>query len=226
MLKLQNVTRFYTDGTAIQALYPITLKIDQGEFVAIKGPSGCGKSTLLYLLGLLDAADSGEYLFDNQRVDHLSSRERAHLRNKAIGFVFQSFNLLPRTTAYDNVLLPLQYGRTKVDWAKKVKEVLDKVSLWDRRHNWPNQLSGGQQQRVAIARALINDPKIILADEPTGNLDTKTGLEVMKLFQNIHAQGKTVIMVTHNEELIDYASRVITMRDGTIVKDVTQKGKK
>jgi len=225
MLKLQNVSRRYTDGTEVQALNPLNLTIEQGEFVAIKGPSGCGKSTLLYLLGLLDAADTGEYYFDSERVDQLSGKQRAHLRNKIIGFVFQSFNLLPRTTAYDNVLLPLQYGRTP-DPASKVQAALAKVDLWDRRKNWPNQLSGGQQQRVAIARALVNNPKIILADEPTGNLDTKTGLEVMKLFQDIHAQGKTVVMVTHNEELIDYANRVITMRDGSIVSDVKQKGKK
>ena len=140
MLKLRRVTRRYTDGTEVQALNPVSLEIGQGEFVAIKGPSGCGKSTLMYLLGLLDAADSGEYLFDDERVDKLSSKDRAHLRNKVIGFVFQSFNLLPRTTAYDNVLLPLQYGRTE-DAAAKVQSALTKVDLWDRRNNWPNQLS-------------------------------------------------------------------------------------
>lgn len=225
MLKLENVTRRYTDGTEVQALNPINLTIEQGDFVAVKGPSGCGKSTLLYLLGLLDAADTGHYLFEGQRVDQLSNKARARLRNKAIGFVFQSFNLLPRTSAYDNVLLPLQYGRTP-DAASKVKTALTKVDLWDRRQNWPNQLSGGQQQRVAIARALVNDPKIILADEPTGNLDTKTGLEMMSLFQAIYAQGKTVIIVTHNEELIEYANRVIIMRDGSIISDHQQVGKK
>lgn len=218
MLKLENVTRRYTDGTEVQALNPITLEINQGEFVAIKGPSGCGKSTLLYMLGLLDASDTGEYFFENERVDQLSKKDRARLRNKSIGFVFQSFNLLPRTSAFDNVLLPLQYGRTP-DAHAKVTAALQKVDLWDRRKNWSSQLSGGQQQRVAIARALVNDPKVILADEPTGNLDSKTGLEVMKLFQTIHAQGKTLVMVTHNDDLLNFASRVINMKDGSIVSD-------
>lgn len=218
MLKLRNVSRRYTDGTEVQALYPTSLEVGEGEFVAIKGQSGCGKSTLLYLLGLLDASDSGEYFLEGQRVDQMNKKERAQLRNQSIGFVFQSFNLLPRTSAFDNVLLPLQYGRTP-NAAVKAQETLKKVDLWDRRQNWSNQLSGGQQQRVAIARALVNDPKLILADEPTGNLDSKTGLEVMNLFQSIHQQGKTLVMVTHNDELLEHASRVITMRDGAIVSD-------
>jgi len=224
MLKLQNVSRLYTEGTVVQALYPTNLTIEQGEFVAIKGPSGCGKSTLLYLLGLLDAPDTGEYCFENERVDQLSRIARAHLRNRSIGFVFQSFNLLSRTSAFDNVLLPLQYGQTP-EAATKVRTALEKVGLWDRRQNWSNQLSGGQQQRVAIARALVNDPKLILADEPTGNLDSKTGLDVMKLFQSIHAEGRTIVMVTHNDELINYASRVITMKDGLIIDDTRMKGR-
>lgn len=224
MLKLVNASRRFTDGTEVQALNPLNLTINQGEFVAIKGPSGCGKSTLLYMLGILDTPDTGEFYFDNEHVERLTKKERAKLRNKSIGFVFQSFNLLPRTSTFDNVLLPLQYGRTP-DAKQKVETALKKVGLWDRRKNWPNQLSGGQQQRIAIARALVNDPMLILADEPTGNLDTKTGLEVMKLFKDIHKQEKTIVMVTHNDELLDFATRVITMRDGSIVSDEAGKAK-
>jgi len=224
MLKLEKITKRYTDGTEVQALNPINLQIQQGEFVAIKGPSGCGKSTLLYVLGILDTPDTGEFYFNNERVDQLTKRERAHMRNKEIGFVFQTFNLLPRTSAIDNVLLPLQYGRTP-DAHQKVEAALNKVGLWEKRKNWPNQVSGGQQQRIAIARALVNDPKLILADEPTGNLDTKTGMEVMKLFSDIHKQGKTIVMVTHNDELLDFATRVISMRDGSITSDEARKVK-
>lgn len=224
MLVLQNVTRRYTDGTEVQALNPITLTIKEGEFVAIKGPSGCGKSTLLYILGMLDQPDSGEYLFDNDHVDQFSKKQLARMRNRSVGFVFQQFNLLPRTSTFDNVLLPLQYGRTP-DAHKKVEDALTRVGLWDKRSSWPNQLSGGQQQRVALARALVNDPKLILADEPTGNLDTKTGLEVMETFTQIHRAGKTIVMVTHNNELLDYVTRVISMRDGQIEADEARKPK-
>jgi putative ABC transport system ATP-binding protein len=218
MLTLKNIRRDYKMGETIHALDGISLTIKDGEFVAIIGPSGCGKSTLLNILGLLDAPDGGEYRIDNTRIDDLSKKQRAQFRNEVFGFVFQSFNLLPRTTAYDNVVLPLKYRRGNHQ-DSKVREVLASVGLTERSKSKPNQLSGGQQQRVAIARALVNNPKIILADEPTGNLDTKTGLEIMELFKKIHSAGTTVIMVTHNNDLLSYATRVIKMKDGQIAED-------
>jgi putative ABC transport system ATP-binding protein len=220
MLELVNLTKVYDGGEKIIALNGISLKIDDGEFVAIVGPSGCGKSTLLHTLGLLDTPDKGEYFIDGSRVDKLSSRERAKLRNHQFGFVFQSFNLLARTSAFNNVLLPLNYrsGNSR-DHQDLVTSALKQVNLLERKTSWPNQLSGGQQQRIAIARALVTDPKVILADEPTGNLDTKTGLEIMKLFEAINKRGKTVIVVTHNEELLKFANRVIKMTDGQVIED-------
>lgn len=218
MLELKSVSRNYTMGEVVHALNGLSLKIEDGEFVAIVGPSGCGKSTLLNILGLLDTADQGEYIIDGKRVDSLSGKRAAQFRNETFGFVFQSFNLLPRTSAYDNVMLPLKYRRGD-SRDQKVREVLESVGLLDRLKNRPNQLSGGQQQRVAVARALVTNPKIILADEPTGNLDTKTGVEIMELFKKIHRTGTTIVMVTHNNELLTYATRVITMRDGKIIKD-------
>lgn len=222
MLTLKNLRRDYKLGETIHALADLSLTVEKGEFVAIIGPSGCGKSTLLNVLGLLDTPDSGEYTIDGKRVDDLSKKQRAKFRNEVFGFVFQSFNLLPRTTAYDNVMLPLKYRRGD-HRDQKVREVLSSVGLIDRIKSKPNQLSGGQQQRVAIARALVNDPKIILADEPTGNLDTKTGIEIMDLFKKIHETGTTIIMVTHNNDLLSYATRVITMKDGAVVKDERKK---
>lgn len=222
MLTLKNLRRDYKLGETIHALADLSLTVEKGEFVAIIGPSGCGKSTLLNVLGLLDTPDSGEYTIDGKRVDDLSKKQRAKFRNEVFGFVFQSFNLLPRTTAYDNVMLPLKYRRGD-HRDQKVREVLSSVGLMDRLKSKPNQLSGGQQQRVAIARALVNDPKIILADEPTGNLDTKTGIEIMDLFKKIHETGTTIIMVTHNNDLLSYATRVITMKDGAVVKDERKK---
>jgi putative ABC transport system ATP-binding protein len=218
MLSLKNISRNYKMGETIHALDNLSLEIGSGEFIAIIGPSGCGKSTLLNILGLLDTPDGGEYTIDGKRVDDLSNKQRARFRNEVFGFVFQSFNLLPRTSAYDNVLLPLKY-RKGDSRDQKVREVLANVGLSDRLKSRPNQLSGGQQQRVAIARALVNEPKIILADEPTGNLDTKTGLEIMDLFKEIHRTGTTLVMVTHNNELLHYATRVISMKDGKIVED-------
>lgn len=218
MLSLKNISRNYKMGETIHALDKLSLEIGRGEFIAIIGPSGCGKSTLLNILGLLDTPDGGEYTIDGKRVDDLSNKQRARFRNEVFGFVFQSFNLLPRTSAYDNVLLPLKY-RKGDSRDQKVREVLASVGLSDRLKSRPNQLSGGQQQRVAIARALVNEPIIILADEPTGNLDTKTGLEIMDLFKEIHRTGTTVVMVTHNNELLHYATRVIAMKDGKIVED-------
>ena len=216
MLRLQRVSRRYTDGEPVTALNKISLEIKQGEFVAIIGPSGCGKSTLLYVLGLLDVPDEGHYWLDGKSVDIRSRRERAVLRNKKFGFVFQDFNLLPRTSAFDNVRLPLIYGGA-ANVVQKVETALARVGLLERKKSWPNQLSGGQQQRVAIARALVNEPEVILADEPTGNLDSKTGREIMRLFRQIHRAGKTIVVVTHNPELIEYATRIITMRDSRIV---------
>jgi putative ABC transport system ATP-binding protein len=218
MLGLKNIAKSYKTGETIRALDNVSLQIGKGEFVAIIGPSGCGKSTLLNILGLLDTPDSGEYLIEGRRIDEFSNNQRARLRNEFFGFVFQSFNLLPRTSAYDNVLLPLKY-RKGDNRDQKVREALASVNLLERLKSWPNQLSGGQQQRVAIARALVTKPKIILADEPTGNLDTKTGLEIMNLFKKIHLGGTTVILVTHNHELLSYATRVITMKDGKIIED-------
>lgn len=219
MLELKDISRHYRTGEDVVALKSISFKVGNNELIAIKGPSGCGKSTLLNIIGLLDAPDSGEYLINDTHTHRLSSRQRAQLRNQMFGFVFQSFNLLKRTSAFDNVMLPLKYRTGVTQRETKVKRALEAVGLWDRQHSRPNQLSGGQQQRVAIARALVNDPQVILADEPTGNLDTKTGLEIMELFRNIHKEGKTVIFVTHNDDLLKYATRVIEMRDGGIVSD-------
>jgi putative ABC transport system ATP-binding protein len=222
MIELRKVAKEYQIGQRITALDNLSLKIDDGEFVAIVGPSGCGKSTLLHIIGLLDRPDSGEYLLNGQSVEKLSSKQRAVARNQTFGFVFQSFNLLPRTSVFNNVSLPLQYRRAS-NQTEVVTQSLKQVGLLDRRSSWPNQLSGGQQQRVAVARAMVTDPKIILADEPTGNLDTKTGIEIMELFKNINKEGKTVILVTHNAELLHYASRIITMRDGKVEKDEKRK---
>lgn len=218
MIELKNIRRDYTLGETIHALDNVSLTINKGEFIAIIGPSGCGKSTLLNILGLLDTPDSGEYFINEKRVDRLSGKERARYRNEVFGFVFQSFNLLPRTTTYDNVMLPLRY-RKGDHRDEKVRQVIESVDLTSRTASTPNKLSGGQQQRVAIARALVTNPEVILADEPTGNLDTKTGIEIMNLFKDIHRSGTTIIMVTHNTELLSYADRVIVMKDGLIVED-------
>jgi putative ABC transport system ATP-binding protein len=225
MLELHSISKTYTEGGELTALNNLSLKINQGEFVAIVGPSGCGKSTLLHILGLLDKPDSGEYLINDQRVDRLSSKERARMRNQTFGFVFQSFNLLPRTSIFENVMLPLRYrpNHSSINRNLLVNEAVTKVGLKERISSLPNQLSGGQQQRVAIARALVGDPQVILADEPTGNLDTKNGLEIMEIFESIHQKGKTVVMVTHNNELLKHATRIITMQDGQIVEDKLQK---
>jgi ABC-type lipoprotein export system ATPase subunit len=222
MLELKNISKTYTDGQEVRALQGISLTINDGEFVAIKGPSGCGKSTLLHILGLLDSFDEGEYLIDGQRVDQLPGRQRAKFRNQMFGFVFQAFNLLARTSVLNNVMLPLRYRSSREDRNLAVQTVVKDVGLAERLHSLPNQLSGGQQQRVAIARALVGNPKIILADEPTGNLDSKTGLEIMALFKKINTEDKTIIMVTHNDELLDFASRVISMRDGKVISDVAR----
>jgi putative ABC transport system ATP-binding protein len=204
----------------VQALRGVNLIINRGEYVALMGPSGSGKSTLMNILGCLDTPTSGSYVLNNNNVSNLSDNELAEIRNKEIGFVFQTFNLLARSTALDNVALPLVYaGKSKKDRIQRAKDVLSNVGLSDRITHKPNELSGGQRQRVAIARALVNDPSIILADEPTGNLDTKTSYEIMELMEEIHQKGNTVVIVTHEEDIARRAKRIVRMRDGKIESD-------
>jgi putative ABC transport system ATP-binding protein len=221
LIQISNIKRDFVLGNEIvYVLKGIDLQINKGEYVALMGPSGSGKSTLMNLLGCLDTPTSGTYILNGKDVSQMHDDELAEIRNKEIGFVFQTFNLLPRTTALDNVALPMVYaGYPKSERNKRATEVLTQVNLSDRMDHQPNQLSGGQRQRVAIARALVNSPSIILADEPTGNLDSKTSVEIMKLFGDIHAQGNTVILVTHEEEIAAYAHRVIRLRDGIIESD-------
>lgn len=221
LIKITNIKRDFVLGNEIvYVLKGIDLEINKGEYVALMGPSGSGKSTLMNLLGCLDTPTSGTYILNGKDVSQMKDDELAEIRNKEIGFVFQTFNLLPRTTALDNVALPMIYaGYSKADRYKRAKQVLAQVNLADRMDHQPNQLSGGQRQRVAVARALVNKPSIILADEPTGNLDSKTSLEIMKLFGDIHANGNTVILVTHEEEIAAYAHRIIRLRDGLIESD-------
>ncbi|SNR34715.1 ABC transporter ATP-binding protein [Flavobacterium sp. ov086] len=224
LIKITDIKRDFVLGNEIvYVLKGIDLKINKGEYVALMGPSGSGKSTLMNLLGCLDTPTSGHYILNGKDVSQMKDDELAGIRNKEIGFVFQTFNLLPRTTALDNVALPMIYaGYSKSERTKRAEEVLKQVNLADRMDHQPNQLSGGQRQRVAIARALVNKPSIILADEPTGNLDSKTSVEIMKLFGDIHAQGNTVILVTHEEDIAAYAHRVIRLRDGLIESDTTK----
>ncbi len=224
LIKITDIKRNFVLGNEIvYVLKGIDLEINKGEYVALMGPSGSGKSTLMNLLGCLDTPTSGHYVLNGKDVSQMKDDELAGIRNKEIGFVFQTFNLLPRTTALDNVALPMIYaGYSKSDRNERAKEVLTQVNLADRMDHQPNQLSGGQRQRVAIARALVNKPSIILADEPTGNLDSKTSVEIMKLFGDIHAQGNTVILVTHEEDIAAYAHRVIRLRDGLIESDTTK----
>jgi putative ABC transport system ATP-binding protein len=221
LIDIKNIKRNFVLGNEIvYVLKGIDLQIDKGEYVALMGPSGSGKSTLMNLLGCLDTPTSGTYVLNEKDVSKMKDNELAQIRNKEIGFVFQTFNLLPRTTALDNVALPMIYaGFSKTERSNRAKEVLKQVNLADRMDHQPNQLSGGQRQRVAIARALVNKPSIILADEPTGNLDSKTSIEIMKLFGDIHDAGNTVILVTHEEEIAAYAKRVIRLRDGVIESD-------
>lgn len=221
MISVQNLRKTYQMGTQlVHALQSVTLDIHNNEYVALMGPSGSGKSTLMNLLGCLDTPTSGEYYLNGTNVSTMTDDELADVRNKDIGFVFQTFNLLPRLTALENVALPLVYsglGRTARN--EKARKALEAVSLGDRMTHKPNEMSGGQRQRVAIARALVNDPAIILADEPTGNLDTKTSLEIMQIFDEIHQQGNTIILVTHEEEIAEYAHRIIRLRDGLVETD-------
>ena len=228
LIKITDLKRNFALGEEIvYVLKGIDLEIGKGEYVALMGPSGSGKSTLMNLLGCLDTPTSGQYILNGKQVSKMQDDELAGIRNKEIGFVFQTFNLLPRTTALDNVALPMIYaGYSKADRRARASEVLTQVNLTDRMDHEPNQLSGGQRQRVAIARALVNKPSIILADEPTGNLDSKTSLEIMALFDEIHKNGNTVILVTHEEEIAEYADRIIRLRDGMIESDTITKDRK
>ena len=221
LIKISNIKRNFVLGEEIvYVLKGIDLEINKGEYVALMGPSGSGKSTLMNLLGCLDTPTSGSYVLNGKDVSKMKDDELAEIRNKEIGFVFQTFNLLPRTTALDNVALPMIYaGYSKSERKVRAEEVLTQVGLSDRMDHHSNQLSGGQRQRVAVARALVNKPSIILADEPTGNLDSKTSVEIMKLFNEIHANGNTVILVTHEEEIAEYAHRIIRLRDGVVESD-------
>ncbi len=221
IISVKELSRTYIMGMEkVHALRSVTLEIQKNEYVALMGPSGSGKSTLMNLLGCLDTPSSGEYFLNNQLVSEMSDGELAAVRNKEIGFVFQTFNLLPRLSALDNVALPLVYAGIRRSRREEIAEhVLEQVSLTDRMHHKPNELSGGQRQRVAIARALVNNPSIILADEPTGNLDTKTSLEIMEIFGKIHSLGNTIILVTHEPDISLYAHRVVKLRDGFVESD-------
>ena len=221
IIRLLNISRFFQVGTeTVKALVDISLNIYRNEFVALMGPSGSGKSTMMNLLGCLDTPTSGSYFLNGIDVSKMSDNELAEVRNKEIGFIFQTFNLLPRSTALDNVILPLIYaGIPKQRRIEMAKETLAEVQLDDRMNHKPNELSGGQRQRVAVARALVNKPSIVLADEPTGNLDSKTSIEIMGLLEDIHRQGNTIIVVTHEEDIALHAHRIIRMIDGRIASD-------
>jgi putative ABC transport system ATP-binding protein len=218
LLKAENITKIYELGdNKIYALNDVSLEIKKGELLGIIGKSGSGKSTLMHILGLLDTPTSGKVLLNDKDISDLPEKKLADVRNQEIGFVFQSFNLLARTTALENVMLPLQYSeRPRSEWRAKAEEMLKLVELGDRMLNKSNELSGGQKQRVAIARALVNDPSIIFADEPTGNLDSRTGDEIEKLLSKLNEQGKTIVLVTHDEDLADIAKRKVILHDGKI----------
>jgi putative ABC transport system ATP-binding protein len=222
MIELKNVTKVYQMGEIeVHALRGVSLQIEKGEFLSIMGPSGSGKSTLMNVLGCLDVPTSGSYTLQGQDVSRLSDNQLAHLRNREIGFVFQQFNLLPRTTALRQVELPLMYAGVGLrERHERARAALEAVGLGDRVHHKPDELSGGEQQRVAIARALVTEPSIIMADEPTGNLDTKAGNEVLCIFQQLNEQGISVIFVTHDPEIVTYSQRVIHLRDGLIENDM------
>ena len=222
LIDIKGIIRNFPLGNeVVKVLKGIDLTINKGEYVALMGPSGSGKSTLMNILGCLDTPTAGTYILNGKDVSALSDNELAEIRNKEIGFVFQTFNLMPRTTALENVALPMVYaGFNKAARTARAEEVLSEVGLADRMDHEPNQLSGGQRQRVAVGRALVNKPSIILADEPTGNLDSKTSVEIMALFDEIHANGNTVILVTHEEDIAAHAHRVIRLRDGIIESDL------
>ena len=224
LIELKDITKtYFLEELSVPVLKGISLEIEQGDYVALMGASGSGKSTLMNILGCLDRPTSGDYLLEGEELGRASGDRRAMIRNRKIGFVFQSFNLLPRTTALDNVIMPLQYTNESLsakEAKKRGEEMLCRVGLAERMHHHPSQLSGGQQQRVAIARALINHPPVLFADEPTGNLDSKTSVDVMKMFDELHTQGITIILVTHSFEVAHYAKRIIQLKDGEIVSGV------
>lgn len=221
LISIKEIKKTFKIGSeVVRALRSVSLDIKKNEYVALMGPSGSGKSTLMNILGCLDTPNSGQYVLNGTDVSKLSDNELAEIRNKEIGFVFQTFNLLPRSTALDNVILPLIYaGLGKAARTERALKVLDDVGLSNRVHHKPNELSGGQRQRVAVARALVNSPAIILADEPTGNLDSKTSVEIMGLFEEIHRKGNTIILVTHEEDIAMHAHRIIRLKDGVIESD-------
>ena len=222
VIRLENLNKVYSGAVSVHAVRDVSLEIQAGEFVAIMGSSGSGKSTLMNMLGCLDRPTGGRYFLDGEDVSHLGRNELAEIRNEKIGFVFQGFNLLSRTSAIENVELPMLYTRKRGQGSQRevARQALIKVGLGERMANHPNQLSGGQQQRVAIARALANQPSLILADEPTGNLDTQTSIEIMGLFQALNEQGITILMVTHELDIARYTKRNVVMRDGRIISDV------
>lgn len=222
MIKLNELTKAYrTEDVETTALNSVALEVKKGEFVSIMGPSGCGKSTLLNVIGLLDTPNSGEYYFDGEPMASLKERQRAAVRKENIGFIFQSFNLIDELTVYENVELPLVYLKTpKGERKKRVEDILDKMGIAHRASHYPQQLSGGQQQRVAVARAVVTNPKLILADEPTGNLDSAHGNEVMELLTKLHEAGSTIVMVTHSNHDANYSERIIKLLDGEVVTEV------
>lgn len=228
VIQIRDLTRVYTMGSEIvRALRGVSLRINRNEYVAIMGPSGSGKSTLMNLIGCLDTPTSGEYWLSGQEVSRMSDDALARVRNREIGFVFQTFNLLPRATALQNVELPLVYaGADAKNRHRRAQEALQRVGLEDRMHHRPNEMSGGQRQRVAIARALVNQPAILLADEPTGNLDSTTSEEIMKVFAELHHQGQTIVLVTHEPDIALHAGRTIVLRDGLIASDTASAGGK
>ena len=224
IIKTEKLTKEYDVGSQkVKALDGIDLSVEKGEFISIMGPSGSGKTTLMNIIGCLDTPSDGSYHLNDKSVSDLSEDELANIRNEEIGFVFQSFHLLARNSAFDNVMLPLKYaGTNKKDAIKRSNEALEKVGLSDRLNHTPSELSGGQQQRVAIARALVNNPSILFADEPTGNLDSKTGADVMNIFKELNANGQTIILITHEDSIAKQSNRIITIMDGLIKSDIKE----